>query len=150
MTQLNSLIPFGALGLGQRAPLERLFDRLFDGLPGFAPDAGDGFDPRLDVREFDDRFEVRAELPGLAPDDVQVELHDDVLSISGEKRSESEGSEGERRYSERRFGAFRRSLRLPFPVDADKVEAVHEHGVVKVVLHKAAEARPRRIQIQRG
>ena len=150
MTQLNALIPFGALGLGQRAPFERLFDRLFDGLPGFATDAGGGFELRLDVREFEDRFVIRAEVPGLAPDDVHVELHDDVLTLSGEKRSEAESAEGEVRYSERRFGAFRRSLRLPFPVDADKVEAVHANGVLEVSLRKAEEARPRRIQVQRG
>ena len=102
---------------------------------------------RIDVRETADEVVVRAEVPGIDPKELDVQLVGDVLTLSGEKKDEREASES-LAYSERRYGAFRRALRLAIPVEADTVRAEHRHGVVTITLRKAESTRPRRIQVQ--
>ena len=136
-----------------RSEIDRLFSEFSGRFPGFT--GGNLFDwepwrgavgpagfaaPTVDFTETDSGYEVVAELPGLGSDDVSVELKDNVLTISGEKREESDRKEKELHLSERRFGSFKRSFRLPTGIDEDKVEAQFDKGVLHVVLPKTEDA----------
>ena len=129
-----------------RREMDNLFDRFFNTAAG--PTAV-GLQPVVDVRETDHSLEVVAELPGIRSDDVEVNLENNVLTISGEKKQEtSEGSE-EASYHliERSYGRFERSFTLPRTVDTSKVKAQFENGVLTVSLPKMEEAKPRRIKV---
>lgn len=102
----------------------------------------------LDVTESKTEYVVRAEVPGIAPDKVEITLHGDVLTIAGEKSAEKTHDQDGWHRSERRFGSFRRSLQLATAVDADKVQAEHAHGVVTITLPKAASALPKRVDVK--
>lgn len=122
-----------------------LFDwepwRVSTSLPGLAA-------PKVDLSETDRGFEVVAEIPGIDPKDVSVELKDDVLTISGEKREEKEEKKKDYHLSERRFGSFKRSFRLPSDVDFAKAEAAFDKGVLHVTLPKNADAKPKSHKIE--
>ena len=86
------------------------------------------------------------ELPGMRKEDIDISLHDGTLTISGERKRESTGGEKAQR-TERYVGTFRRSIALPTRVDADKVTATYQDGILKVTLPKAEEAKPKQIQV---
>lgn len=96
--------------------------------------------PSLDMHEADGKIMISAELPGVDERDIEISVHEDMLTISGEKKSEFEDREGEAYRSERSYGRFSRTLRLPFQVDADKVEARYDKGVLKLTIEKPAGA----------
>ena len=101
----------------------------------------------VDVAENENEFVVKASLPGVKPDDVQITIQGDALTIRGESKT-SEERQGERWHvRERRHGAFHRSLSLGTPVNADKAHADYEHGVLTLTLPKAEESKPRQIKI---
>ena len=101
----------------------------------------------LDVSESENEFVVKASLPGVKPEDVQITVHGDTLTIQGECRGEEE-KKGERWHlRERRFGQFQRSLSLATPVDSDKAQATFEHGVLTLTMPKSEQAKPRQIKI---
>lgn len=133
----------GAVLPGQREvrSLDSLFDEFWRGFPGAASGLP-GFSPRVDVRDTDEAIVVRAELPGLEEKDFSVDLEDEVLTIKGEKRTESEEERAGYRHVETRSGAFERRLRVPAPVDPDAVTAEYRNGVLTVTLPKPPEARP--------
>ncbi|RMF41773.1 MAG: Hsp20/alpha crystallin family protein [Alphaproteobacteria bacterium] len=109
-----------------------------------------GFVPVLDVRMKDDGLEVTAELPGVTEDDISLEINDDILTLSGEKKSEyKEKTEKGAVLMERSFGSFSRSVRLPFAPDPEKVKAAFKDGVLTVTAPKPEELakRSRRIAI---
>jgi HSP20 family protein len=108
--------------------------------------------PSLDVHETEQAYMVTAELPGINLKDIELNLSDNVLTLRGEKRSERNEEDGGRRYSERSYGRFERTIPFPAEVDADHVEASCENGVLKVVLPKNAQSRDktRRIEIRGG
>lgn len=140
--------PFGAL----RDEMNRLFDD-FDPWawplrrPDFLADAAwpwarEGrMAPAMDLVEHKDGYEISAELPGLTPEDVEIEVTDRSLTIKGEKREETERKEADYHVSERRFGAFRRVLTLPEGVDAESISASVANGVLTVTLPKRAAAK---------
>lgn len=138
--------------------MNRIFDEFFGGIAPFAGGAGGGLaaagcsDCRVDVVETDDAVRVEAELPGVDEKDVQLSVSRDVLSISGEKRSESRGEQDGWRRVERSFGAFHRTIPLPPGCDVDAAQAHFEKGVLTVEVPKKPEARreTRRIEIQHG
>jgi HSP20 family protein len=103
--------------------------------------------PALDVREDKDNFVIRAELPGLKREDIDVSLQDGALVISGERTDEKveEGVEVHRQ--ERYYGKFQRALTLPAPVAADKIKAQYKDGVLTVTLPKTEEAKPKKIDV---
>lgn len=104
--------------------------------------------PPMDVIEREDSVIVRMDLPGLTPDNVQVEVEGGVLTVSGEMGDTVE-SEGERyHYRERCRGAFKRSLRLAETIDVEHIEATFENGVLNLSLPKLAAAQPRRIRVE--
>lgn len=134
-----------------RNEMDDLFHRFLGdwdlGWPGLAP-LGGGWCPSVDVCEQDDRITVKAELPGVESEDVEVSVHDGTLTIGGEKKEQSE-DKGEGFYhSERRYGAFRRDIRLSVGVDADKVEATCRNGVLTVTLPKIEQAKAKRIEVK--
>jgi HSP20 family protein len=131
--------------------MNRLFGTFFD-----TPSTGSGngaarrWIPAMDLVETDEQFVLRADLPGLSESDVAIELEDNVLTISGERKAEhEERKEGYYRV-ERATGAFRRSLTLPEGVDADGIAATFDKGVLEVRIPKPEERKPRKVQIQVG
>ena len=101
----------------------------------------------LDVCETENEFVVKASLPGVKPDDVQVTIHGDTLTIRGASKVEEEKKGEHWHLRERRFGTFQRSLSLATPVDADKAAAQFEHGVLTLRLPKSEAAKPKQIKI---
>jgi HSP20 family protein len=142
--------PFAELDLFERtSPFRRTSPwRLLDELMGEAPRAGRGFAPAVDVAESTDEYVVTAELPGAKPEDVTVELHEGVLTLRGEKRSERDESTEHSRYVERVFGSFSRSFSLPQNANGEKVQASFSDGVLTLRIPKREEAKPRTIAIQ--
>jgi HSP20 family protein len=106
--------------------------------------------PALDISERKDAYLVTVELPGVKMDDLKVTLEDDVLSIQGERHISNDTSEEQYHRIERRYGAFRRSITLPAHKMADAVEASLEDGVLRILVPKAEEAKPKRIEVRVG
>jgi HSP20 family protein len=131
-----------------QSDMNRLFDRFFEGR------AANGISrrwiPAMDLLETEDHLVLRGDLPGMTEDDVDIEIKDNVLTVSGERKAEHEDKgEGYHRV-ERSFGSFSRSLTLPAGVDAGQVEASFDNGVLEVRIPKPAEAKPTRVQIGTG
>jgi HSP20 family protein len=138
-------------------PTQELFRTFFDDLPGLGAWGGRmaGMDllhtPSADVMETADDIRVSLEMPGLRPEDVEVSLENNVLTVSGEKRADREQQREHRWHlSERRYGRFVRTFVLPKEVDQDRIQATFEHGVLEVSIPKSEKAKPRRVQIQSG
>ena len=110
---------------------------------------GTDFNPALELKDRKDHYELAVELPGLEDKDIDIELADGVLSISGEKRADSEEKTGDYLLRERSYGAFRRRLTLPSDVDPDGIEAKYRHGVLKLEIRKDRQAvnRVRKISV---
>jgi HSP20 family protein len=103
-----------------------------------------------EVRETGDEVCVRLEIPGLEPDQFDIAVQDDILRVSGEKRVAREEKRGAYHVTERAYGSFERTLRLPVRVDADGAQADYQHGVLTVRLPKHASAVSRQIKVHRG
>jgi HSP20 family protein len=127
-----------------RDELNRLFDFA---LPTRDSGLFSGWTPALDVFDEKDNFVVKAELPGLKKEDIDINVHNGVLTISGERKQEAEKKEGQTFRSERYFGRFQRSVTLPAAVDVSKVKASYKDGVLTIDLPKAEEAKPKQIAI---
>lgn len=130
--------------------LRRQLDRFFDEAPlqkrsgeleSFERFMGWQGTPPVDFVEHDNEYEISAELPGLDHKDVEVKVANGALVIHGEKKLEREEKKEGALFSERRYGAFRRSFRLPENVDVDKIAAGFDKGVLKVALPKTAQAK---------
>jgi HSP20 family protein len=137
--------PLRELGTLQ-SEMNRLFNTVFDG-----PTAGGGtmrrWMPAMDLLESGDDFVLKADLPGMSEEDVNIELEDSTLTVSGERKTDHQ-SEGEGYYRvERATGSFSRSLTLPKGVDPEAVTARFDRGVLEVRIPKPAERKPRRISI---
>lgn len=132
--------------LGRLTDLRDEIDRLFEA-PLTRTSELLGWTPAFDVFEDKDNFTVKAELPGMKREDINVSLHDGNLIISGERQNEthSEGTEVYR--AERFFGKFQRAVALPATVAADKVKAQYKDGVLTITLPKAEEAKPKQIEV---
>ncbi len=150
-----ALSPFKGRGFYDvHGEMNRLFDEMFGGLArrsGGRQGEGvaDSWSPALDVLHEDGDVLVRAELPGVKPDDVDITLSRGVLTISGQRKAEQE-QQGQGYYvRERRYGSFRRSLVLPEGIDESKINARYEDGVLEVrIAGAAAVQEPKKIQIQ--
>lgn len=102
----------------------------------------------LDVIEDDEKFIIKASIPGINPDDLEITFSDNILTIKGEIKDEAETQEGKYHLRERRYGLFQRSIALPERVDADKIEAVYEDGVLTLFVPKVEEIKPKRISVK--
>ena len=129
-------------------PFTQEFDRLFGSLFEGRGREVQRWVPAMDLVEADDHFVLRADLPGLAEDDVAIEVQDNVLTISGSREAEHERKEQGWYRLERSYGSFSRSFQLPQGVDEDSIEASFENGLLRLRVPKAALPQPRRIEIQ--
>lgn len=154
--------PFGRLFeplTSARRDIDRFFESLAPGFPrgidfdpfrqfGSVFEMGTGdMAPHVEVSQEEKSYEISAELPGVDEKDVSVSLQDHVLTVSGEKKSEREEEKTGYLMSERRYGSFRRSFRVPDDVDESKIAAKFDKGVMTISLPKAASAKPKGRQI---
>ena len=136
--------------------LHREMDRLFDvftgapsGLIGAGSQAGLMAMPRIDVHEDEREIAISAELPGVKPSEVDLRVEGDLLTISGEKKSEAERKQENLSVTERSFGRFRRTVQLPFSPDPEQVRAECDHGVLTIhVPRQPQQERSRRIEVR--
>jgi HSP20 family protein len=127
-------------------PFSREIDRVFDAFFG-QTDQARRWVPPVDLVEAEDHFVLRADLPGLSEGDVNIEVQDGTLTISGERTAEHEQREKGWYRIERSFGRFSRALSLPDGVDPDGIQASFKDGVLEVRIPKPEERKPRRIEI---
>jgi HSP20 family protein len=131
--------------------MNRLFNTVFDTpAPGGNGGALRRWLPAMDLIETEDHFVLRADLPGLGEEDVNIEVEDRVLTVSGERKAEHEASKEGYHRVERAFGAFSRSLTLPEGINPDAVQATFERGVLEVRIPKPEERKPRKVSIGVG
>lgn len=132
--------------------MNRLFNTFFDQPAptsrGGAP--GRRWMPAMDLVETTDHYVLRADLPGLSDDDVNIQLQDNVLTISGERSAQHDDTEEGYYRLERAFGSFARSLTLPDGVDPDRVQAHFDCGVLEIRIPKPEQKKPRQVQITLG
>jgi HSP20 family protein len=137
-------------GIGRLSDLRDEIDRLFESpLTELTRTSQllSGWNPALDVYEERDHFTVKAELPGMKKEDIEVSFHDGSLSISGERKTETKHEDAEVYRSERFFGRFQRTVSLPAAVAADQVKAAYKDGVLTITLPKTEEAKPKHIDV---
>ena len=129
--------------------MDRAMDRLLRSWVPASEYSGLDWNPRVDIAEGDDRFVVKAELPGVDKDNIEIDLVDGNLVLQGEKKQESE-AEGKSFYRvERSYGSFKRVFALPARVDVESVSASFEDGVLSISIPKIGEAKSRKIQIEK-
>lgn len=129
-----------------REAMDRLFEESFV-WPPLAPLRTRGT-LAVDVRETDDAFIINASVPGLKPEDLNINVVGDTVTISGEIKEETKEEEASYIYRERRFGSFTRTVTLPTTLDPDKAEAVIENGVLTLTIPKAEAAKPKAIKVK--
>jgi HSP20 family protein len=137
-----------------QSEMNRLFNNFFE--PTTGGNGGNGgnafrrWSPAMDLVETDNHYVLKADLPGVSEDDVKIELEDNVLTVSGERKSShEEGKQGYYRV-ERSYGAFSRTLTLPEGVDADSINATFDSGVLTVEIPKPEQRKPRKVEISVG
>jgi len=148
MTNITRWEPYRELAT-MRQMLDRFFDDDFARFPSLWERRPDAMSLALDVAEKEDAFVVKASVPGVPAEDVEVTLTDNVLTIKGEMKADKEINEENYHLRERRFGSFVRSVTLPTTVDADKIEAVNENGVLTLTLPKAEAVKPKKIEVKK-
>jgi len=139
LRELNSL----------QSEMNRLFNTAFDTPSAASGNALRRWMPAMDLIESGEHFVLRADLPGMDEDDVQIEFEDGTLTVSGERKAEHEQDDEGFHRVERSFGAFSRSLTLPKGIDADAVTASFDRGVLEIRIPKPEQRKPRRIEIGR-
>lgn len=155
---MRSLLPFSfgntTPARGQQddpfSTLHRQIDRLFEDFgrwPSLEAFGSAATTPRINVSETDQAIEVEAELPGLDEKDVEVVLNEDVLTIKGEKKAEREEKKKDFHVMERSYGSFSRSIRLPYDIDPNAINAQFNKGLLKVTLPKPAEVKQKTVKI---
>jgi len=151
---MRSIIPSTPSSLTRFGPepfssMRKAFDRIFEDfssefdemVPLQWSQTNRAFSPRLDLKEDEDKLVLSAELPGLTDKDVQVEINKDCLTIRGEKKSHAEHKAGSNYLSERSYGAFERTIRLPDEVLKDKIDASCKDGILTVTVPKSPETK---------
>ena len=136
-----------------RSPITRFFEDFMTDLESEFPDFtewwGRGrFSPALDVAEDEKQVTVTAELPGMQKDEMEITVHNGVLTLKGEKKEEKTSEEGGYHKMERRYGTFEKSVRLPEYVDESKIQAAYRNGVLTLTMPKSEEAKPKSIEIK--
>jgi HSP20 family protein len=131
-----------------RSPMDDLFESFFRGLDRPFSLLGERTWPAIDVAEKDDAIVVRAEVPGCKPEDIDISVYGNTLTLSGEKKESREANRDGYYHMESTYGSFRRDIPLPAEVDADKIEAVVMDGVLAVTLPKAEKSRAVKIKVK--
>jgi HSP20 family protein len=146
MTSVTRWDPFADL----RGTMDRLFDEGFSRPWRLIPAAnGEGYEATfpVEVSETESDIEVKASLPGVKPEEVEITVQNDVLTIKAQHKDTSEEKKRDYYRREIRYGAFHRSMTLPVSVDSDKAEAAFENGVLSLKLPKAEALRPKQIKV---
>jgi HSP20 family protein len=129
--------------------MEAFFEHPFSGnAPAWSQGTGSAWNLALDVAEAPDYYLVQASIPGIHPDDLEITLTNNVLTIKGETKEEQAAQRMHWHVRERRYGTFLRSVTLPAPVEADKVEATNEQGVLTLRIPKAEAIKPKKIAVK--
>lgn len=139
--------PFSEL-LDMRREMDRLFGGFLAGTPAATTPNGGLWAPAVDIHETKDSFVVKAELPGMKLEDIQITIVENTLTLKGERRQENEVRSGGYTRVERAYGTFQRALALPSVVDSEKVKAKYKDGVLEIELPKKEEAKPKEIKVQ--
>ncbi len=134
------MTPYGSEGMG-----DVWSDRLWPEWPRWQ---GEESKPCFDFFEKDGKYHITADLPGVNKDDITIDVHDDIITISGKRESQREEKEADYFLKETSYGSFSRSLRLPGGVDEKDVDATYKDGVLKVIMKPKAAATTRKIQIK--
>ncbi|MCP4422837.1 MAG: Hsp20/alpha crystallin family protein [Chloroflexi bacterium] len=121
------------------------FDRLFE--RSHSRPVSRDWNVALDVAENDDVYTVKATVPGINPDDMEIVLEDDVLTLKGEIKSDEEIEDSQYHVRERRYGSFSRSIRFPTAVNGDAIEATYNNGILILTIPKSEAVKPKRITI---
>jgi len=129
-----------------RSAFDRMFDNALVGVADFESSSNWGL--ALDVAETNDEYIVKASIPGINPDDLDISYTANSLTIRGETKEEREVEEAKYHMRERRYGSFARSITIPSTVNADKIEANYDKGILTLHLPKAEESKPKRIEIK--
>lgn len=128
--------------------MERLFDfSLSKWSNGSRGIFGDGWGPAIDLYDEKDNLVVKADLPGLSKDEIEVTIEGDSLVLKGEKKHEEKSKEKDFIREERFYGAFHRSIPLPVSIDSEKITAAYKNGVLELTLPKKEEAKPKQIRV---
>ena len=141
-------LPTWSTGFRELDDARREMEHLFESLTDFTGLGSAGVFPPINVSEDAESVYVRAELPGIKIDDLDITMENNTLTIAGERRPAAEDDSVSYHRREREWGAFRRSFSLPARVDSDKVQARYSDGILTVILPKAAETRPKQITVQ--
>ena len=141
--------------LGEMVSLRHAMDRLFEDsfvspMSWRTIGNGEGVTPPLDVHETEDHIVVTASLPGIRPDDVEITMVGQTLTLRGEFKADEGVGREQYLYRERRYGTFNRTLQLPVRVEGDKAEATFSDGILTLRVPKAEEVKPRQIRISAG
>ena len=130
--------------------LRNSMDRAFDRELMLTPDSWKSFSwsVALDVVEDEDEYLVKASLPGINPEDLEITFDDNRLTIKGEVEQEKEDEEARYHLRERRYGSFTRSIKMPSGIDSEKIEAHYDKGVLELHLPKVEEVKPKKIAIK--
>ncbi|MGB7054639.1 MAG: Hsp20/alpha crystallin family protein [bacterium] len=136
--------PFSEL-VTMRDDVDRLFDVFFGTQPQTIDDL---WRPSIDIEESNGNLMVKAEIPGMKKENIKVSVKEDMLTISGERKQENETRDKTYHRIERSYGQFRRMIRLPAEVDADKVKASYKDGVLSVTLPKPESMKPKHIDVK--
>lgn len=149
-----NIIPWKARGAGvdlfeDLEDLQREMNRLFDvNFPHLGKKGNGGsWAPAVDVMDEKDHIRVKAELPGMKKEEIEISLDNNILTIKGEKKEEKEVKEKDYIRSERYYGAFHRAFTLPAGVDAQKVNAVYKDGILEITLPKREEAKAKQLKV---
>lgn len=127
--------------------LQREMNRLFDRTAGQRAQMAASF-PAINIWASEDRQVLTAEVPGFDPDEIEVKVIGDVLTISGRREPEEHPADVRYHRQERGYGSFTRSVELPYQVDAGKVEATFKNGIIEIELPRAEEDKPRKITVK--
>lgn len=128
--------------------IDRLFEEPLGAWSVTTAPLFEGWSPAVDVYEDKDNVRVKAELPGMKKEDIEVSVADNMLHIAGERKEETEHKETGSYHSERYFGRFQRSLPLPEPVQGDKIHAEYRDGILTITCPKTEEAKRKQIEVK--
>ena len=145
--ELSTWSPFSGLST-LRDEMNRLFDLTTPGFGSREDRLLGVWSPPLDIFQDKDHVFAKVELPGMKKEDIQISLHENTVTISGERKQEQEVREGDGYRSERFFGRFHRSVTLPVPVEPNNVTAQYKDGTLTVTMAKAEEAKPKQIEVK--
>ncbi|MBS0456055.1 MAG: Hsp20/alpha crystallin family protein [Proteobacteria bacterium] len=141
----QALRPWGAVGFNDE--MKQVFDKFFGEVDGESNVVTSQWAPRVDIKEEADRFVIFADIPGVEPKDIEIHMDKGVLTLKGERSSESTHQSDRYSRVERAHGAFYRRFALPDSANAEGIAATGKHGVLEISIPKKPETTPRRIQV---